>query len=409
MTSPLRGPAANIAPMHIVQDALAAMRKHLNMPLAYFSVFDGDDLVFRAVSSDMSMPQVVAGDRRLAAGTYCQAVRDGILPQFIPDTSRVPATATMPIATLFPVGAMISIPITAPDGSCYGMFCCLSKNPMPTLTPQDKHLVCTLASFAAGMIDNGLQAQTLEQVNRQRIADVISDRDFQLLLQPIVELSSMDVVGAEALCRFRPVPYTSPDKWFADARSVGLHRELELCVLKKTLEMLPDLPQMINLSINISPDTLAHCDLPTLIDGQYSDRLIFELTEFADFTNQSAVQQQLSKLRALGAQIAINNMTSSYASLNMMLMIKPDIIKLDRDLIRSIHLDLTNQSLVAGIVHFCSAISARIIAEGIECEEEKQKLTELGLTHGQGYYLGRPGGMSALRARTYCYWTGHTD
>ena len=401
LASVLAPSAVRVPRVTAVDDALDACRRHLGMPIAYLTVFDGDDVVFRSVLSDDASCGVKVGDRQPAAGGYCKAVRDGDLPQIMPDTSLHPVARSLPMTGMVPIGAMIAIPLVMGDGSTYGMFCCVSHAPMPALNDRDHAVMTSFARLAADVIGSDLAAARDSQTDRQRVADVIADRDFQLLLQPIVALGDNSVMGAEALCRFRPTPYRSPDKWFALAAQAGLQRQLETAVITKTLALLPDLPRALKLSINVSPEMLASGTLPGLIDGPFCERIVFELTEHENLADLTALQQQMKQLRRLGVQIAVDDLGAAYGSLNTVLQIKPDIVKLDRELVRGINLDPASRALAAGVVHFAQAIGADIIAEGIEKIEEARTLHALGVTFGQGFMLGRPGSMTALQARTF--------
>ncbi|MFZ3582670.1 EAL domain-containing protein [Loktanella sp. DJP18] len=321
----------------------------------------------------------------------------------MPDTRQNAFAMTLPVTTMAPVGAMIAIPLNLRDGTTYGMFCCLSHQPMPALNERDHAVMVTFANLVAEVIGADIAADRTDQTLRQQIEDVMADHDFQLLLQPIVSLDDNTVMGAEALCRFRATPYRSPDKWFADARRVGLERHLERAVIEKTLALLPDLPRALKLSINVSPDMVIAGDLVSLIDGPFSDRIIFELTEHEDFGSLTELQQQMKQLRRLGAQIAVDDLGATYLSLNTVLQIKPDIVKLDREMVRGINLDPASRALAAGIKHFADAIGAQVVAEGIERQEEADTLRSLGIQFGQGFLLGRPGGVNALQARTFSY------
>lgn len=388
-------------PVAVIDDALAAVRRHLGMPLAYLAIFDGPDIVLRAVSSDHPSPGMTAGDRRPAEGSYCKAISDGRLPQLLPDTRQNAVAMTMPVTLMTPVGSIIAVPLALPDGTICGMVCAQSPDPMPALNQRDLAVVQSFARRVEEAMGAAFSADHAGTSLRRRIDDVIADRDFQLLLQPIVALSDNAVMGAEALCRFRPAPYRSPDTWFAEARQVGLHLDLEWAVIAKITALLPDLPRALNLSINVSPDMLAAGDLPDLIDGPFSDRIIFELTDHDQTGNLPALQTQMRRLRRLGVQIAVDDLTPGYASLNTVLQIKPDIVKLDREIVRGINLDPANRALAAAVVHFADDIGAQVIAEGIERQEEATTLRDLGVMHGQGFLLGRPGGLTALEARIY--------
>jgi len=219
------------------------------------------------------------------------------------------------------------------------MFCCLSHEPMPALNDRDLAFVSSFAELLANAIWSGLQADQERLHLRQQIEDLITDYDYQLLMKPIVSLQDNSVNGAKAPCRFRPFPYRSPDTWFADARTIFLQRELERAVLQKTLDLLKDLPRALKLPINVSLETFIQEDMPALIAGPSSDRIILKLTENDYLVSIAAIQTQIKQLNRLGAKIAVDDLSASYSSLSTVLQIKPDFVRLDSELVRGINLD----------------------------------------------------------------------
>lgn len=398
--APLLTPTDSLGAELPIDAALSAVRHHMNMPVAYLSMFDGNDIVCRGISRDGRGPGLAVGDRRLAAGSLCAAIRDGALPQLVTDlslyTDRVISSLGGP-----DFAAYIAIPIILPGGQASGTFCCLSPTPVPGLNARDHAVVQSFAARVGQVMSERLDLETEQSALRRQISDIITDRDFQMLFQPIVDLATNSVTGAEALCRFRPTPYRSPDAWFAEADKVGLKHELERTVLKKALEALPDLPTQLSLSVNISPTALAQGDLVPLVDGPFSNRIVLELTSVIGCEDMPGLQKAIRALRDLGVRISVDEIAADRASLRSVMQMKPDIMKLDRDLVRGVHLDATHQALTAAVVHFAEAIGATLIAGGIERAADAEALRELGVVQGQGYLLGRPGGLQALQARIF--------
>lgn len=196
----------------MIMRALDAVRKHLDMPIAYLSAFEDDMVVFKSVSAAKDNNLIAKGDSRPAEGTYCQGVLDGTLPQLIPDTSCVPAAVLLPITHQAPVGAVVSVPVRRNDGSIYGMFCCLSPTAKPRLNTRDLEVMTMFAELAAEVVNTQLDEETQENLMRQKISDTIIDQNFSIMLQPIVSLHDKKFLGAEALSRFWSQPYASPDK-----------------------------------------------------------------------------------------------------------------------------------------------------------------------------------------------------
>ena len=374
-----------------LDNALLAVRRHLNMPVAYLSAFHRDQVIFVAVSTDDPTCPLKAGTRQAAAGTYCQAVRDGILPELIPDTGALDAAQAMAVTQALPVGAIVSVPILRRDGSVYGMFCCLSHVPKPDLNLRDHEMMKLFASVAADSVNDRLDSAELSATLKRRITDMVIDRDFSIALQPIVDLPTGRVVGAEALTRFRPKPYRSPDAWFAEAATVGLGTDLELTTLDKALELLRHLPERQTLSLNLSPQALLTPELSDVLMAHACARIALEITEHAAFADFVALRRGLARLRDIGVRIAIDDVGAGYAGLHTILQLKPDILKLDRTLVRGVHMDMAGQSMVQAMIYFADQIGAILVAEGVETSAETACLRDMGVHRAQGYLFGRPG------------------
>jgi EAL domain-containing protein (putative c-di-GMP-specific phosphodiesterase class I) len=227
---------------------------------------------------------------------------------------------------------------------------------------------------------------------RERIEHVLEQEDaLSMVFQPIYALMDDRIVGAEALARFSGPPRRGPDRWFAEATEVGLRLELELAAVDRALMALPDLPTTAFLAVNASPATAASRAFLKLLTAAGAERIVVEITEHAPIEDYDELNDALSKLRALGVQLAIDDAGAGFASLRHILQLAPDFIKLDRTLIEGIASDRSRQALAVGLISFAEKARATIVAEGIECEEEVAALLTLGVGCGQGYFLARPG------------------
>lgn len=124
--------------------------------------------------------------------------------------------------------------------------------------------------------------------------------------------------------------------------------------------------------------------------GLSPQQVVFELTEKQAVQDYTAFQRILSHYRAQGFRIAIDDAGSGYNSLKAIVSLKPEFIKLDKSLIRSIHLNPNQQRVVQLLQEFANESGTHIIAEGIEEREELAFLQRRGIQYGQGYALGRP-------------------
>lgn len=217
---------------------------------------------------------------------------------------------------------------------------------------------------------------------------------FGFVFQPIFKLDGGACVGTEALARFRGPPRRTPDRWFSEADEVGLRVELELAAIARALEELPSVGPSLFLSLNASPETVTASRFRELVTADMPERLVLEITEYAQVHDYDALNAALSTLRRHGIRLAVDDAGAGFASLRHILRLEPDFIKLDRSLIAGIQQDRSQQALASGLISFAAKIGATIIAEGIERDSELAALHELGVQLGQGYFLARPAPLS---------------
>jgi len=241
-----------------------------------------------------------------------------------------------------------------------------------------------------------LPAQTvrtlLKERVRERIDKTVQSQMILTAFQPIHELTTGNITGVEALARFPSDDSRSPDHWFNEATSVGLGGELEFAAMEAALHNTAELPEHLYVALNLSPETCLDPRLPGFLEqsGLAVDRIVLELTERLAVDEYAPLLAALAPLRRHGLRIAVDDAGSGFSSMRHILQLRPDIIKLDRSLIAGIDSDQGQRALGAAMVEFAKQIRARIVAEGIETQAELTAVTQLGMTSGQGYFLGRP-------------------
>jgi diguanylate cyclase (GGDEF)-like protein len=221
------------------------------------------------------------------------------------------------------------------------------------------------------------------------IAALLADPEaIKSVFQPVVDLASGHLVGYEALARFSPSPGRSPEAWFAQAHGCGLGPELDAAAIRAALEPLGR-PMDTHLALNISPSALTSeavaRALPTDLEG-----LVIEITEHEFVPDDETLAGALRDMRARGARIAIDDAGAGYSGLKQMMRVSPDIVKLDRDLIKRIHADPARMALVESFVRFARRIGATVCAEGIESLDDLAVVGDLDVQWGQGFALARP-------------------
>jgi EAL domain-containing protein (putative c-di-GMP-specific phosphodiesterase class I)/AmiR/NasT family two-component response regulator len=227
---------------------------------------------------------------------------------------------------------------------------------------------------------------------RSRIQHVLDHDGLEMVFQPVADLQTGEVLGVEALARFRSADDRTPDAWFAEAAEVGLGVELELAAVDAALRRIPDLPPGVLLGVNVSPEVVMSDGLAeTLGRVATPERVVLELTEHVPIDDYDQLVERLDRFRADGVRVAVDDAGAGYAGLHHIVHLCPDVLKLDRELTISIEDDPAKRAMAASMVHFAHEMGAQLVAEGIETRAALETLLELGVTHGQGYHLARPG------------------
>ncbi|MCU1589113.1 MAG: response regulator receiver modulated diguanylate phosphodiesterase, partial [Frankiales bacterium] len=223
---------------------------------------------------------------------------------------------------------------------------------------------------------------------KAEVRAILDAAAVRVALQPVIELATGNVVGSEALSRFGGRVPT--DRWFKAASKNGYGAELERLCLGAALELLPTLPNEQFLAVNISPAALADAGVRALLDGAELSRVVVEITEHEAVEDYAVTRLVLGRLRAAGARIAVDDTGAGFASLRHVLMLQPDLIKLDLGLTRDVDVDRRQQALVRAVTAFAAQVGATVLAEGVETQEQLDTLREIGVRLGQGWHLGVP-------------------
>lgn len=213
----------------------------------------------------------------------------------------------------------------------------------------------------------------------------------RIVLQPIVDLATGAVVGAEALARFpnpsgvREMPVAEQ---FALAHSHGRGSELEAACLREALGRRAHLPAHQWLSANVSPDALGHPAVRDALAGDL-DRMVIEITEHPVSDRRLALSV-IDDLRARGALIAVDDASTGYAGLLRLSGIRPDIVKLDAGLVTGAGDSAEKSVVIETLVSLSHRLGALVIGEGVETIDDLHALIELDVDYAQGWALGRP-------------------
>jgi EAL domain-containing protein (putative c-di-GMP-specific phosphodiesterase class I)/PAS domain-containing protein len=252
--------------------------------------------------------------------------------------------------------------------------------------------VCTLSDVTA-QHGAALAAAQEAQARHDSVRQVLDRGGPSMVFQPIVELATGRPVGFEALARFPGDGSRRPDQWFSDAADVGLGLDLELSAIASALRLLDRLPEGAYLSVNASPATVTSGRLSALLAAVPPGRVVLELTEHVGVQDYTALGHALAHLRHAGVRVAIDDAGSGFASLQHILNLEPDVIKLDAALVSGVDGDPARRALAGSLLTFATEIGAQVVAEGVETQREQDALCTLGIRLGQGYHLGHPAPM----------------
>lgn len=386
----------------LLQDALEAVRAHLRLEVAFISEFKYGRRVFRYVDSEAAFSPVIVGASEPLEESYCQRVVDGRLPELIPNATENREARTLPVTTRMPIGVHLSVPIKLDDGEVFGTFCCFSRKPNYALDERDLEVMRLYADFVGRALKRSRGDKRALQKTYERLRKVLDGHYFHIVYQPIVHVGMNKLVGHEALTRFTAEPIRSPDKWFNEAATVGLQEALELAVIRKALADFHRFPDDTYLSFNISPQTILKGAVPAVFEGYPLERVVLEVTEHASIDNYSAIADALAPLRQRGLRLAVDDAGAGYASFRHILKLKPDVIKLDVSLVRAIDRDQSIRALAAALIRFAEETGSKVVAEGVETEDELEVLRQLKVNKAQGYLLGRPCPLEHLKFLSRC-------
>ncbi|MGA2522469.1 MAG: EAL domain-containing protein, partial [Acidimicrobiales bacterium] len=223
------------------------------------------------------------------------------------------------------------------------------------------------------------------------------------------------VVGYEALARIEgPAGTVGPAPWFAAARVHGLSAELEAACLAAAFSHRPGLPPECFLSVNVSPDLLAHRSVRDVLDAQGDLRgVVLELAPGA-LADDGEARAALDHYRRAGATVAVavavapgtggNGGGGAPVGVEELLRHRPSIVKLDRHLVSGVDRERDRRAVVRRLGSVVGRLEARVVAEGVERVEELEVLADLRVALVQGYALARPGppwqGIDAVAADT---------
>jgi EAL domain-containing protein (putative c-di-GMP-specific phosphodiesterase class I) len=242
-----------------------------------------------------------------------------------------------------------------------------------------------------------IRTRVREREERERLLEIIQNREIWTAFQAIVELRSGSAIGWEGLSRGpRGTELEPPVALFGRAARHGVTEELERACRRKAFIDWRVFGQRGRLFLNTVPGTIRD---PSFLGRGVLDYLgpelapsdvTLEITERQVIENLNLYREAMHSFTDLGFSFAIDDVGAGYSGLETVAVLRPAYLKIDIALVRDVHQKKVSQQVVKAILDMGDGLGASVIAEGIQTREEVEALQGIGVKWGQGYFYARP-------------------
>jgi predicted signal transduction protein with EAL and GGDEF domain len=232
----------------------------------------------------------------------------------------------------------------------------------------------------------------------QDLQSALTNGEFELFYQPIVNLEDNKVKTLEALLRWRHPErgLVSPTEFIPLAEETGLIIPLGEWVLRTACAEASTWPDNIHVSVNVSSVQLTNKNLANVVISAIASsripaaKLVLEITESVFLENTDSNLATLKQLHELGVQFAMDDFGTGYSSLGYLMSFPFSKIKIDRSFIAGLPDKTESRAIVRAIADLARNLNMRVIAEGVETAEQREQARMLGCTDIQGYLISAP-------------------
>lgn len=318
---------------------------------------------------------------------------------------RLAAALRTPVRLPLPTGEQLPVELTASVGVA-------ASPPSSVAAAEHLHAAVTAMRHAKRLgrdrvvlYDDDLRSQGAHRARVERLLRQALPQDrLRLHYQPLVDLGTGRVLGAEALLRMvdDDGSLVPPAEFIALAEATSLMVPIGTWVLREACRQLAAWQrahsQPLTMAVNCSARQVSRPDFAATVLAAVRDAgvapssLTLELTESALLEATPSTLDQLRALRALGVCIGVDDFGTGYASLRYLRDLPVSFLKVDRSFVAGLTHDPADASIVRAVVTLARDLGLDCVAEGIETAEQLAALQELGPLSGQGYLLSRPKG-----------------
>ncbi len=238
--------------------------------------------------------------------------------------------------------------------------------------------------------------------------DAIENGQLWVAFQPKLDIRNQRICGAEALVRWTHPEHgdISPEDFVLAAEKhnrIGRLTEFVLGKALDTAEQFSALGLDIKIAVNLSPRLLDQQGLAKMIGRAFVGRevdksqLILEVTETAAMSSSETALKQLHDIKALGVAISIDDYGTGFSTLDYLRKCPASEVKIDRSFVQMLAQSSSDRIMVNSTIELAHSLGQKVVAEGVEDTQTLQQLTEMGCDIAQGYLIGRPMQLDALR------------
>lgn len=260
-----------------------------------------------------------------------------------------------------------------------------------------------LAQLAAAALPHAPRAKTAEhfQATPQKIQDAIAQQQIVPYYQPKIDIHTGIVTGAEALARWLDpdAGLIQPSQFIDAAQATGQMRMLSATLLHQAITNCAEWHNSgmdLNVAINLTPDIFEWLEFPDELSarvdavGLERSAITLEITESSFLKQNTTVLEVLARLRMRGFDLAIDDFGTGFSNIEQLRKFPFSQLKIDQSFVRNAAKDRFARASVEASVHLGRELNMRIVAEGVEDQDEWEFVAQCGVDEVQGYYVAKP-------------------
>jgi len=232
-----------------------------------------------------------------------------------------------------------------------------------------------------------------ELLANRDIVDLLNDgSQFRVVYQPIIDLATEKIAGYEMFSRGPDGAFESPAEFFRVCIENDILTSVDLQCLRQCIAATANIHKNMRFHINLFPSTIVDTSVDVLLslfpEDKQGKTYCLEISEPQLTGDPGYLRDQINALRESGILVAIDDVGFGRSSLDSLIILEPDIVKVDRKYVTGIASEPAKKRLLKRVVNVAKSLGAEIVAEGIESEIDLPVLREIGVNYGEGYFWG---------------------